>query len=69
MNKEDIRKKLNYLIDRYVLDQGVCDHLRRLVARDDVPVRGILSDLNPFLFNKIDDVDCDSVKEIFYYYG
>jgi len=68
MNINDLRMSLSLLIDRYVTDVAAKARLNSLVARPQVPAKGILAELEPFLIGSISQTDADIVKEIAFHF-
>jgi hypothetical protein len=57
------------LIDTYVQHQTVKVDLLSLVARSDVPVKGILADLEPLLLGAISPADAKIIKDIAFHFA
>ena len=68
MTADELRSHLEYLIDSYVQDQILRAHLVSLVARSDVPAKGILVELEPFLSATISQADAKIIEDIAYYF-
>jgi hypothetical protein len=64
MTLDELRAHLRNLIDRYVTDDDAKTRLLELVSRPDVPAKGILADLDPFLLGRATAADWDIVKDI-----
>lgn len=69
MQIHELKTKLSYLIEKYVdSDQKKKEDLRRLLAKDSIPVKGILADLTPYLKGCSED-DGHIIKEIVFNYA
>ncbi len=69
MTANELRLHLEHLIDTYVPDQVAKAHLLALVARPNVPVKGILVELEPFLAGAISQADAKIVKDIAFHFN
>jgi hypothetical protein len=68
MTIDELRRHLAHLVDAYVTDGAKKEHLHSLVSRHDVPAKGIMAELEPFLAGKISPEDATLIKEIAYYF-
>lgn len=68
MTVEALRRNLLQLIEGYVTDPAVRGELQSLVNRDDVPAKGILVQLTPFMSGKVTDTDAKIIREIAYHF-
>ena len=69
MNIESLKSNLVYLINRYIPTENERKALLGLVSADeDVPVKGILADLTPYLSSSITPDDEKILKEIVFFY-
>lgn len=68
MNIDELRTVLTHLIDRYVDDADEQQNLRMLVARDEVPAKGILVQLTPWLGDNVSAADSALIGEIAFYF-
>lgn len=64
MTIDELRVHLTSLIGTYVDDPTARARLLALVARDDVPAKGILVDLTPYLSGVVTDADARVIKDI-----
>ena len=64
MTIDQLRLYLKQLIDAYVLEPSAKLRLLELVTRPDVPVKGILVELEPFLTGAISQADAKIIKDI-----
>lgn len=64
MKCDDLRYELERLVKNYVSDALERGRLLSLVKMDEIPVKGILSDLNHYMPDDISDNDADVIKEI-----
>ena len=64
MTKDELRVNFMYLIDAYVTDLAANARLRILVAQDDIPAKGILAELTPYISGVINDADAKIIKDI-----
>ncbi|VVE48131.1 hypothetical protein PCO31010_04536 [Pandoraea commovens] len=64
MTYDDLRCELERLVETYVSDALERGRLLILVKADEIPVKGILSDLNHYMPDAISDSDADVIKEI-----
>lgn len=64
MTYDDLRCELERLVEAYVFDALEKGRLLSLVKMDEIPVKGILSDLNYYMPDDISDNDADVIKEI-----
>lgn len=67
MTNEELRKNLKYLIDKYV-KESERDGIYIYIASEDIPVKGILADLNKYRIRAIDQADGDLIREIYFHY-
>ncbi|MEQ4693786.1 hypothetical protein [Providencia manganoxydans] len=68
MTEDELRKNLRYLTDKYVVDKNKKDEMYNYIDRDDVPVKGVLADLNTFGLKIISQDDGDLISTIYFYY-
>jgi hypothetical protein len=68
MMTHELRAHLVRLIDSYVTEPTVKTQLSALVAKHNVPVKGILAELEPFLSGTINPVDAKLVKDIAFHF-
>jgi hypothetical protein len=64
MTVDELRSHLQHLIDTYVLDQIAKAQLLSLMARPDVPAKGILAELEPYLSGTISRADAKIIEDI-----
>jgi hypothetical protein len=68
MTVEELRRDLLRLVVAYVTDSGVRDELESLVNRRDIPAKGVLVQLTPFLSGGVSESDAKIIGEIVFYY-
>jgi hypothetical protein len=68
MTAEELRKNLLRLVDTYVTESRVRDELVSLVNRRDVPAKGILVQLTPFMAGAVSEADSKVISEIAFYF-
>ncbi len=68
MTTDELRVNFTYLINRYVTDEPTKDRLLELVERSEVPAKGILAELTPFLSGEITGADGKIVKDLVFYF-
>ncbi|MDR0776166.1 MAG: hypothetical protein LBE81_05955 [Azonexus sp.] len=64
MTIDELRVHFVNLINSYVVDSVVKARLLALVERNDVPAKGILADLMPYLSGIVSDADARIIKDI-----
>ena len=64
MTTDELRMHFMYLVGAYVTDPATSARLRILVAQDDIPAKGILAELTPYLSGVITDTDAKTIKDI-----
>jgi hypothetical protein len=68
MTGEELRKDLLRLVDVYVTDSRVRGELVLLVNRRDVPAKGVLVQLTPFMSGIASEADRKVIGEIAFYF-
>ena len=68
MTGEELRSNLLHLIETYVTDSGVRDELQSVVNRHDIPAKGVLARLTPFMSGKVSESDAKIIREIAFYF-
>lgn len=68
MTVDELRANLSYLIGKYVLDDVVKERLLLMVARDEVPAKGILVELTPFTSGMLSEADRKVIGDIAFYF-
>ncbi|MGG4610617.1 hypothetical protein [Providencia sp. Me31A] len=68
MTEDELRKNLRYLANKYVIDENKKDEIYNYIDRDDVPVKGILADINDFGVKIISQDDGSLIRAIYFYY-
>jgi hypothetical protein len=68
MTVEDLRRNLLRLVETYVTDSGVRDELQSLVNRLDIPAKGVLAQLTPFMSGRVSESDAKIIGEIVFYF-
>ena len=68
MTINELRLNLKHLVDVYVLDPALKGRLLSLVARQNIPVKEILAELEPSLIGKLSQADSKIIKEISFYF-
>lgn len=68
MTIEELRRNLLRLVETYVTDSGVRDELQSLVNRHDVPTKGVLAQLTPFMSGRVSESDAKIIGEIAFYF-
>ena len=64
MTIDELRVHFTHLIGNYVGDPSAKAHLLALVARDDIPAKGILAELTPYLSGIVTSDDAKVIKDI-----
>ena len=68
MTVEELRRHFLQLVESYVTDPAVRGELQSLVNRDDIPAKGILVQLTPFMSGGVTETDAKIVREIAFYF-
>ncbi|MFP3709478.1 hypothetical protein SB783_36305 [Paraburkholderia sp. SIMBA_009] len=68
MTVEELQRNLLQLVETYVTDPVARDELQSLVSRDDVPAKGILVQLTPFMSGSVSESDAKIIREIAFYF-
>ncbi|MBE8598147.1 hypothetical protein [Xenorhabdus sp. BG5] len=68
MTENELRENLKYLIDKYVLDINKRIEIYAYIEREDVPVKGILADLNEFGVKTVTNDDGKLISDIYFHY-
>ena len=68
MTVEELRRNLLRLVETYVTESGVRDERQSLVNRDDIPAKGVLAQLTPFMSGKVSKSDAKIIGDIAFYY-
>lgn len=68
MTVEELRSNLLHLVETYVTDSEVRDELHSLVNRRDVPAKGVLAQLTPFMSGRVSESDAKIIGEIAFYF-
>ncbi len=68
MTTDEMRVNFTYLINRYVTDQATKDRLLEHVERSEVPAKGILAELTPFLSGEITGADGKIIRDLVFYF-
>ncbi|MDE9545331.1 hypothetical protein [Xenorhabdus bovienii] len=68
MTENELRKNLRYLIDKYVLDLKKREEIYIYIEREDLPVKGILADLNKFGVKTVTQDDGKLISDIHFHY-
>ena len=69
MTVDELRAHLNYLIEKYVPEDDVSKRrLLLMVARDEVPAKGILVELTPFTAGKLSVEERTVIGDIALYF-
>ncbi|AWH88636.1 hypothetical protein [Limnobaculum parvum] len=66
MTNEELKINLKYLIDKYVQEDQK-DSLYSYIIHEDIPVKGVLADLNKYKTRALDQADSDLIKNIYFY--
>jgi len=64
MNIDELRSNLTYLIEKYVNDTTEKTYLLNLSNRENVPAKGILANMTPYIVGKITEDDSRLVGDI-----
>jgi len=67
MKIDELRSSLTYLIDKYVPENQRAPFYDD-IAKNDVPVKGILADFNQVKTRTVDHVDGDLITDIYFYF-
>ncbi|PAW37716.1 hypothetical protein CIL06_14415 [Pantoea vagans] len=65
MTQQALRENLFYLINKYVPESNRSDFFESIL-KDDLPVKGILADLNRVKDVTMDEKDGDLLREIYF---
>jgi hypothetical protein len=69
MNKEELKKNLRYLINKYIVNQSTKDDLLlHIDTKDQIGVKGILNQINIQENVPFEVIDADLIKDIVFYY-
>ena len=68
MTYDELRDELIRIVNVYVDDFLERERLLSLVRLDEIPVKGVLSGLTPFLSSRISSKDSDVIKNIVFYF-
>jgi len=68
MTVEELRRNLLRLVETYVTDSGVRNELESLVNRHDIPAKGVLAQLAPFMSGRVSESDRAIIGEIAFYF-
>ncbi|MGJ0580390.1 hypothetical protein ACR71G_20605 [Xenorhabdus bovienii] len=68
MTEEELRKNLTYLVDKYIPDNERKEEIYNYIRREDVPVKGILADLNEYKTSAVEKSDGDLISDIYFHY-
>lgn len=69
MTVEELRSKLLLLIETYVASPMARNELESLVNQRNVPVKGVLAGLTPFLVDgRISEADAQTIRDIAFRY-
>ncbi|WP_338670790.1 hypothetical protein V8Z79_03425 [Pantoea dispersa] len=67
MTDKELRENLLYLINKYV-PKSERENFYVYLSRDDVPVKGLLADLNKVKAVTVEQADGDLISDIYFYY-
>ncbi|WP_099136684.1 hypothetical protein [Xenorhabdus budapestensis] len=68
MTEKELRKNLTYLVDKYIPDNERKKELYIYIQRENVPVKGILADLNKFGVKTVMQDDGKLISDIYFHY-
>lgn len=68
MTIEELRSNLLHLVETYVSDSGARNELLSLVNRHDIPAKGVLVKLTPFVSGRVPESDAKVIGEIAFYF-
>lgn len=68
MTIAELRSNLLHLVETYVTDSGVRDELQSLVKQHDIPAKGVLVRLTPFMSGRVSEPDAKIIGEIAFYF-
>ncbi|CAJ0807557.1 hypothetical protein LMG19083_04580 [Ralstonia psammae] len=64
MTVDELRVHLEHLINSYFTDADTKAKLLALVGRDEVPAKGILAEMTPYLSGVVTEADPKVIKDI-----
>ena len=67
MNNEELITSLRYLITKYIPLEKRC-YFESSLSSEDIPVKGILADFNEFSQRKVEEIDGELIKKIYFYF-
>ncbi|MDE9544251.1 hypothetical protein [Xenorhabdus bovienii] len=68
MTVKELRKNLTYLVDKYIPDNERKKELYIYIQRENIPVKGILTDLNKFGVKSVTQDDGKLISDIYFHY-
>lgn len=67
MTNEELINNLKYLIDKYI-PASERERFYIYMRNDNIPVKGILADLNKYQTRIVDQADGNLIKDIYFYF-
>lgn len=67
MSNVELIASLRYLITKYIPLEKRC-HFEPFLSLEDIPVKGILADFNEFSQKKVEEIDGDLIRKIYFYF-
>ncbi|MDE9566939.1 hypothetical protein KKI93_23895 [Xenorhabdus bovienii] len=68
MTVKKLRKNLTYSVDKYIPDNERKKELYIYIQRENIPVKGILTDLNKFGIKSVTQDDGKLISDIYFHY-
>lgn len=67
MNNEELIASLRYLIMKYIpLEKS--GYFESFLSLEDIPVKGVLADFNEFSQRKVEEIDGDLIRKIYFHF-
>ena len=67
MNNEELIASLRYLITKYISLDKRC-YFESFLSSEDIPVKGILADFNEFVQRKVEEIDGELIRKIYFHF-
>jgi hypothetical protein len=69
MNTEELKRHLEYLVEKYVPDIHKKSELKTLIQRDQTPpVKGVIAEVTALAGARIEEGDASLIKDIAFHY-
>ena len=67
MDNEELIASLRYLITKYIPIEKRC-YFKSFLSSEDIPVKGILADFNEFSQRKVEEIDGELIRKIYFHF-